>query len=133
MKTCICLQNPISFVWLLNHHNSLIPLTDLQHQDSHFPDLFTQYSEILQVKNSSCEVPKCKDKDYYLYTPDASSSCLLGYFPRERFFHKATPFLTTHLGHLQIGPFTETFSKLITHCALLCPILWQIKFCLYRL
>lgn len=46
MKTCICLQNPISFVCVLNHHNSLTPLTDLQHQDCSFLSLFTQYSEI---------------------------------------------------------------------------------------
>lgn len=58
MKTCICLQNPISFVCLLNHHNPPIPLTDLQHQDSHFPNLSTQLSEILQVKKKSdCEIP----------------------------------------------------------------------------
>lgn len=85
MKTCICLQNPISFVCLLNHHNSPIPLTDLQHQDSHFPSPFTQHSEFLQVKKNQT-VKSLNARTDYLHTPDVSSWCLLGYFSKGKVF-----------------------------------------------
>lgn len=59
-----------------------------------------------------------------------------GIFPKERFFRKATLFLTTESYSwvsCKLDHSLKASNKIITHHAFSCPILWQIKFCMRKL